>query len=100
MRYVDGMRLKHVSEFKYLECVLDESGTDAALCCRKVASRRGVAGAIRYMVNARGLQLECDRVLCETLLLHALIYGSETMIWKEERGLGLGLYKWTTSEVC
>ena len=25
---VDGMRLKHVSEFKYLECVLDESGTD------------------------------------------------------------------------
>ena len=26
--YVDGMRLEHVSEFKYLACVLDESGTD------------------------------------------------------------------------
>ena len=25
---VDGVRLEHVSEFKYLQCVLDESGTD------------------------------------------------------------------------
>ena len=25
--HVDGLRLEHVSEFKYLECVLDESGT-------------------------------------------------------------------------
>ena len=25
---VDGIRLEHVSEFKYLGCVLDESGTD------------------------------------------------------------------------
>ena len=23
----DGMRLEHVSEFKYLECILNESGT-------------------------------------------------------------------------
>ena len=26
--YVDEIRLEHVSEFKYLWCVLDESGTD------------------------------------------------------------------------
>ena len=26
--HVDGIRLEHVSEFKYLRCVLDESGTD------------------------------------------------------------------------
>ena len=26
--HVDGIRLNHVSEFKYLGCVLDESGTD------------------------------------------------------------------------
>ena len=26
--HVDGVRLEHVSEFKYLGCVLDESGTD------------------------------------------------------------------------
>ena len=30
------------SEFKYLGCVLDESGTDEAECNRKVASRRRV----------------------------------------------------------
>ena len=27
---VDGIRLEHVLEFKYLGCVLDESGTDEA----------------------------------------------------------------------
>ena len=31
---------------KYLGCVLDESGTDDAECCRKVASERKVAGVI------------------------------------------------------
>ena len=29
---VDGIHLCHVSEFKYLGCVLDESGTDEAEC--------------------------------------------------------------------
>ena len=33
---VDGIRLEHVSEFKYLGCVLDESDTDEAECSRKV----------------------------------------------------------------
>ena len=28
--HVDGIRLEHVSEYKYLGCVLDESGTDGA----------------------------------------------------------------------
>ena len=35
--WVDEIRLEHVSEFKYLGCVLDESGTDEAECRRKVA---------------------------------------------------------------
>ena len=30
---VGGMRLEHVSKFKYLGCVLDESGTEEAECC-------------------------------------------------------------------
>ena len=34
-------------EFKYLGCVLDESGTDMAECSRKVAIGRRVVGAIR-----------------------------------------------------
>ena len=45
--HVDGIRLKHVSELKYLGCVLDKAGTDWAECSRKVASGRGVTGAIR-----------------------------------------------------
>ena len=45
------IRLKHVSEFKYLECVLDESGTYETECSRKARSRiRAV-----QMENLRGL---------------------------------------------
>ena len=53
--YVDGIRLNHGSEFKYLGCVLDESVTDKAECSRKVASGRRVADAIRSVVIARDL---------------------------------------------
>ena len=64
--------------------VLDESGTDEAECSRKVASGRRVSGAVRSLVNARSLQLECARVLHESLLVPVLMYGSETMMWREE----------------
>ena len=74
--HVDGIRLEHVSEFHYLVCVLDESGTDGAECSRKVASGMRVAGAIRSLVNARDLQIECAGILHETLLVPALMYGS------------------------
>ena len=46
---MEGIRFEHVSEFKYLGCVMDESGTDGAECSRRLA------GAIRSLVNARGL---------------------------------------------
>ena len=59
---IDGIHLDHASEFKYLGCVLDESGTYKAECSRKVASGRRVAGAIRSLLNARNLQLLCARV--------------------------------------
>ena len=38
-----------------------------------MASGRRVEGAIRSLVNARDLQIECARVLHETLLVPALI---------------------------
>ena len=41
--HVDGIRLEHVSEFKYLGDVLNESGTNGAECSRKVANGRSVA---------------------------------------------------------
>ena len=47
--HVDGVNLEHVSEFKYLGCVLDELGTNKADCSKKVA------GDIRSLVNARDL---------------------------------------------
>ena len=57
--HLDGICLEHVSEFKYLGCVLDESGTNGAECNRKVANGRRVAGAVKSLVNARDLQLDC-----------------------------------------
>ena len=41
-----------------------------------------VAGAIRSL--AKVLQLDYARVLHETLLVPVLMYGSETMLWKEK----------------
>ena len=43
-------------------------------------SERRIAGTIRSLVNDRGFQLECTRVLHESVLVPVLIYVSETMI--------------------
>ena len=45
---------------------------------------RRVAGAIRSLVKARDSQLECARVLHETFFVPVLMYGSETMVWREK----------------
>ena len=74
-----------MSEFKYFGCVLDESGTAEEACRRKATSGSRVAGAIRSLVNDRCLQLEFSRVLHETLLVPIMMYGSESMIWKEKK---------------
>ena len=63
---------------------MDESGTDEAECSTKVASERRVSGAIRPLVNARSLQLQCAKFLHKSFLVPVLTYGSETMIWKEK----------------
>ena len=63
---VDRIHLEHVLEYKYLGCVLGKSAESGAECSRKVASGRRVAGAIKFLVNAWDLQLECPRVLYET----------------------------------
>ena len=63
---------------------MDESGTDEADCRRKVVSGRMATGAIMSLVNVRGLQLECDKVLHETLVVPVRMYGSETLIWEEK----------------
>ena len=40
-------------------------------------------GAIRSLVNAKSLQLECRMGLREALLIPALLYSSERVLWKE-----------------
>ena len=64
---------------------MEESGANEAECCRReLVSGRRIESAIRSLVNARNLQLECARVLHELLLVPVLTYGSEIMIWKEK----------------
>ena len=82
--HVEAVRLEHVSEFKYLGCGLDESGTDGAECMRREASGRRVTGATKSLVNARDLQLECASVLHESLLGLVVMHGSDTILWKEK----------------
>ena len=53
--HVDGFRLEHDLEFKYLGYVLDESGRSGAECSRKGVNGMRVADAIRSLVNARDL---------------------------------------------
>ena len=49
-----------------------------------MASGKRVAGAMRSLVKARDLQLECAIVLQESLFVLVLMYGDETMLWKEK----------------
>ena len=48
------------------------------------SSGRRVSGAIRSVVNARDLQLECASLLYETLLVPLFMYGSDTVLWREK----------------
>ena len=59
---------------------MDKSGTDETESSRRVGSGRKVADAIRSLINARGLQLECARVLHESTFVLVLMYGNGTMI--------------------
>ena len=54
---MDRMQLEHVSKFKYLRCIFDESGTDSAVSY-EIDKWGRVADAIRSLVKTIGLQLE------------------------------------------
>ena len=57
-----------------------------AECSKEIVIGRRVTGAIRSLVNARSLQLEYVRSWHESLLVPVLMYGSETMKWREKEG--------------
>ena len=60
--------------------VFYESSTDVAERRRKVGSWGKVASAIRSLIKARGLQLECVRRMHDSLTVPVLLYGNETLI--------------------
>ena len=94
---VDGMQLEDVSDFKYLGCISDESGTDGPEYSRKVASGRRIGGEIRSLDNCSLNVLKSCRKHCLYMLLRMAVkqcYG------RRRKDLELGLYRWTTSEVC
>ena len=97
---VDGIRLENFSEFRYLECVLDESGTDLAECSRKVTSARRVVGATRSQLML-GI---CSFSVLESCMKHCLCLflcmAVRQCYGRRRRDLGLSLYIWTTLEVC
>ena len=64
--HVDGIRLEHVSEFQYLGCFLEESGTDEAECSRKGASGMGDVGAISSLL----MQGICSLSALESCMQH------------------------------
>lgn len=51
---------------------------------KKKASEE-VVGAIKVLMSAKWLNLNCVRVLHESTLILTLMYGSETSIWEKVR---------------
>ena len=64
--------------------MLDESGSDEVECSRKVASGRKAANAIRSIVTAWTLCLECVRVLNEAHFVSVFKYRSEPQVFGRE----------------
>ena len=63
-------------DFKYIGCVLDESGTDEAACYRKVASGRRAAGATGLWLMLRVCSLSVlgySMSHCSCLLLCVVV---------------------------
>ena len=73
---LDGEQLEQMSEFKYLGYMVDEKGTDDAECSMKVVNGRKMAGAIKSLVDAKGISLECARVLHDAITCIVVILWS------------------------
>ena len=68
-----------------------------------VVGRSRMEGKLRgcqYLVNARGLQLGYAKVLHEGWLVSVLLYGAETMIWRETERSRNRAAKMETSGLC
>ena len=50
----------------------------------RVERQQKVWGQIKFSANSRNLQFECARILHQELLMSALIYESETIVWRKK----------------
>ena len=74
IRELDIQNIPNIWDVLDIWDILDESGTDRGECSRKVT------GVNTSLVSTRDLQLECARILNETLLVPVVMCGSETML--------------------
>ena len=70
---------------------MDEAGTNGAECSRKMASGRRVAGAIRFLVNARDFSLSVQESCVKHCLCLFLSIAVKQCYGKRRRDLELGL---------
>ena len=68
---VDGIHLEHISEFKYLGCVLDEAGTDEAECSRNVSCKTLAHSSCKPLALTRDLMAPATLLTLATFLLHS-----------------------------
>ena len=98
--HLEGLRLEHVSKFKYLECVLDEVGTDG----KNVVGRWQVGRGWQVPIGSLLMLWICRLSVLESYIKHCLYMFLRMIVrqWygRRRRDLGLGLYKWTTSKAC
>ena len=81
------MQLENVSEFKYFQCVFDESGTDSAKCCKKMVNGRKVPGATRPLVNGRRLELSIQGCFMRHCLCSYIVWVVVRQWYKRKRGV-------------
>lgn len=67
-------------EFKYLAKMVIDGDTNAVECENKIINRRRVAGTIKVVVSETGLNLQCEAVSHESILILTLIYEDEDTI--------------------
>lgn len=65
--------------------MVNNRGTEKVKYKNKVMNEKKVAVLIRVPMKNRGLSLECERVLHESLPSPILVYWSKIMIWKEKK---------------
>ena len=74
---LDGEVLEEVAQFKYLGSIIAADGGVEADICNRVNEGCKVLGAMKGIINNRGLGMNVKRVLYEKVIVPTVTYGSE-----------------------